>query len=83
MQVLLKCCYAQMELHIGKTETFFCKVSFLRRPHCQFGGVGQDMKQTYLYHRYALFQEQWDRCNEHNYQTYNYLVKRHHMYSRT
>ena len=60
-----------------------CKVSFLRGPHCQFGGVCQDMKQTYLYQWYALFQEQWDRCDEQNYQIWNYLVKRHHMYSRT
>jgi hypothetical protein len=35
----------------------FCrKVSFLTAPHCQFRGVGQGMKQTYLYLLYPLFQ---------------------------
>ena len=70
----------------NRNNLFCCKVSFLRGPHCQFGGVGQDMKQTYLYQWYTLFQEQWDRCDEQNYQNYqtwNYLVKRHHMYSST
>jgi hypothetical protein len=46
-----------------------CKVSFLRGPLCQVGGVGQDMKQTYLYQWYPLLQEQWDRCDEQNHQT--------------
>ena len=42
----------------------FCRtVSFLTR----FRGVGQDMKHTYLYLRYPLFQSQWDRCNQHIY----------------
>jgi hypothetical protein len=35
----------------------FCrKVSFLTAPHCQFRGVGQGMKQTYMYMWYLLFQ---------------------------
>jgi hypothetical protein len=38
------------------------KVSLLTAPHFQVRGVGQDMKQTYLYLWYPLFQAQWDRC---------------------
>jgi hypothetical protein len=39
----------------------FCrKVSFSSAPHCQFRGVGQGMKQTYMYLWYLLFQaHQW------------------------
>ena len=48
----------------------FCrKVSFLTDPHCQIRGVGQGMKQTYLYLWYPLFQAQWDRCDQQNHQT--------------
>jgi hypothetical protein len=32
------------------------QVSLLTAPHCQFRGVGQGMKQTYLYVWYPLFQ---------------------------
>ena len=45
---------------------FWRKVSFLSAPHCQFRGVGQGMKQTYLYMWYPLFQAQWDRCDHRN-----------------
>jgi hypothetical protein len=48
---------------------FCCKVSVLRGPLCQVGGIGQDMKQTYLYQWHPLLQEQWDRCDEQNHQT--------------
>ena len=41
-------------------------VSFLTTPHCQLRGVGQGMKQTYLYLWYPLFQVQWDRCDQRN-----------------
>jgi len=34
-------------------------ISFLTAPHCQFRGVDQGMKQTYLYLWYPLFQAQW------------------------
>jgi hypothetical protein len=39
------------------------------------------MKQNELNLWYPLFQAQWDRCNQQNHQTYNYLVKGHHLYS--
>ena len=35
----------------------------------------QSMKQKYMYLWYPLFQAQWDRCDQQNRQTYNYLVK--------
>ena len=35
------------------------KVSFLTAPYCQFRGVGQGMKLTYLYLWFPLFQAQW------------------------
>ena len=38
------------------------KVSLLTTPRFQFRGIGQDVKQTYLYLWYPLFQAQWDRC---------------------
>ena len=61
----------------------FCrKVSFLTDPYCRFRGVGQSMKQTYLYLWYPLFQAQWDRCDQHNHQSWNYLVKGHHIAER-
>ena len=44
----------------NRTHLFCRKVSFLTAPHCQFRGVGQSMKQTYLYLCYPLFQAQWD-----------------------
>jgi hypothetical protein len=44
-------------------------VSFLTDPHCRFLGVGQGMKQTYVYMWYPLFQAQWDRCDQQNRQT--------------
>jgi hypothetical protein len=44
-------------------------------------GVGQGMRQTYLYLWSPLFQAQWDRWDQRNHQTYNYLVKGHHLYS--
>ena len=31
------------------------KVSFLTATHCQFGGIGEGMKQTYLYHLYLWY----------------------------
>jgi hypothetical protein len=37
--------------------------------HCQFRGVGQGMKQIYLYMCYPLFQAQWDRYDQRNHQT--------------
>ena len=65
---------AGMLLHInGKWENLnnlFCRnVSFLTALHCQFRGVGQGMKQTYLTLWYPLFQVQWDRCDKRNHQT--------------
>ena len=47
---------AGMLLHINGNSQWenlnhsFCrKVLFLTAPHCQFRGIGQGMKQTYLY----------------------------------
>jgi hypothetical protein len=64
MQVL-ECCYIWMESSQWEHwNHLFCrKVSFFTTPHCQFRGVGQGMKQTYLYLWYLLFQAQWDRCD--------------------
>ena len=45
---------------------FSGKDSFLTAPHCQSRGVGQGMKQTYLYLWCPLFQVQCDRCNQRN-----------------
>jgi hypothetical protein len=60
----------------------FCrKVLSLTIPHCQCQGVGQGMKQIYLYLWYPLFQAQWDRSDQKNHQAYNYLVKGHHLYN--
>ena len=36
----------------------------LNRPNCQFRGVSQGMKQTYLYLWYTLFPAEWDRCDQ-------------------
>jgi hypothetical protein len=55
------------------------EISFLTPPQCQFRGVGQGMKQTCLYMWYPLLQTQWDRCHQQNHQTYNYLLKGHHL----
>jgi hypothetical protein len=54
MQVLLECCYIWMESSQWENwNHLFCrKVSFLTAPHCR--GVGQGMKQTYLYLWYPL-----------------------------
>ena len=41
----------------------------LQTPSCQLRGVGQGMKQTYLYLWYPLFQAQWDKCDQRNHQT--------------
>jgi hypothetical protein len=51
MQVLLECYYTEMESSQWEHwNHLFCrKVSFLTAPHCQFRGVGQGMKQTYLH----------------------------------
>jgi hypothetical protein len=56
---------AGMYLHMngkftkGNWNHLFCrKVSFLAAPHCQFRGVCQGIKQTYLYLWYLLFQAQ-------------------------
>jgi hypothetical protein len=45
--------------------------TFSNKPnaHCQFRGVCQGMKRTYLYMCYPLFQAQWDRCDQRNHQT--------------
>jgi hypothetical protein len=76
---------AGMLLHIngkftmGKLKSSLCrKVPFLTTPHCLFWGVGQKMKQTYLYLWYPLFQAQCDR-----YDQQNYSVNGHHHYSGT
>ena len=76
---------AGMLLHIngkftmGKLKSSLCrKVPFLTATHCLFRGVGQDMKQTYLYLWYPLFQVQCDRCDQQN-----YSVKGHHHYRGT
>jgi hypothetical protein len=44
------------------------KVPFLTDLHSQFRGVGQGMKQTYLYLWSPLLQAQWDRCDQRNHQ---------------
>jgi hypothetical protein len=36
-----------------------------------------------LYLWYPLFQAQWGICDQRNHQTWNYLVKEHHLYSGT
>jgi hypothetical protein len=47
-------------VHMENWNPLFCrKVSFLTSPHCQFRGLGQGVKQTYLYLWYPLFQAQW------------------------
>jgi hypothetical protein len=58
----------ELKVHNGKNwNHLFCrKVSFLTALHCQFRGVGQGMKQTYLYLWSPLFQAQLDRCDQRN-----------------
>jgi hypothetical protein len=63
MQVLLERMNGKFTMGQLKSSR---KVSFLTAPHDQFQGVGQGMKQTYLW--YPLFQVQWDKCNERNHQ---------------
>ena len=63
------------DILIGTTSS---GISFLTVTHCLFRGVGQDMKQTYLYLWYPLFQVQCDRCDQHN-----FSVKGHHHYRGT
>ena len=60
---------AGMLLHINVKFTMeiwnqiLCrKISLVTTPHFQFRGVGQDVKQTYLYLWYPLFQAQCYRC---------------------
>ena len=76
---------ARMLLHIngkftmGKLKSSLCrKVPFLTTPHCLFRGVGQDIKHTYLYLWYPLFQVQCDRCGQQI-----YSVKGYHHYRGT
>jgi hypothetical protein len=58
------------KVHNVKIEIIsFVVVSFLTASHCQCRGVGQGMKQTYLFLWYPLFQAQWDRCDQRNHQT--------------
>ena len=85
---ICRCCWNvatyKWKTQNGKIEiiSFSRKVSFLTDPNCQFRGVGQGIKQTYLYLWYPLFQAQWDRCDQQNHVTWHYLVKGHHLYSR-
>jgi hypothetical protein len=59
---------------MGNQNHLFCrKVSFLTAHHCQFRGVGQGMKQMYLYLWYSLFQAQWDRYDQGNHQTHLHM----------
>ena len=46
---------------------------------CPIRSICQGKKQTYLYLRYPLFEEQWDTSNQQNHQTQNYLVKENHL----
>ena len=48
----------------------------LTAPHCQFRGVGQGMKRTYLYLWYPLFQAQWDRLDQQNHQNLELFSER-------
>jgi hypothetical protein len=85
---ICRCCWTvatyTIESSHWKNVNDLCRAdSFLSGPHCQYRGVCQGMQQTYLYMWYPLFQTQWDRCDQQNNQTYNYLVKRHHLYRGT
>ena len=70
---MCRCCWNvatyKWKVHNGKIEIISFVVKFLTAPHCQFRGICQGMKQTYLYLCYPLFQAQWDRCNQGNHQT--------------
>ena len=48
------------DLRGSLTNFVVFKISLLTTPHFQFRGVGQDIKQTYLW--YPLFQAQCYRC---------------------
>jgi hypothetical protein len=62
--------YINGKFTLGKLKHLFCrKVSFLTDPHSRFRGVGQGMKQTYLYLWYPLLKAQWDICDQQNHQT--------------
>ena len=52
------------------------KVSFLTGHHCQFWGLCQDMKQTYLRLWYPLSKALWDRCDQRNHQTIHLYSER-------
>jgi hypothetical protein len=53
---------ARGKFTMGNQNHLFCrKVSFLTAHHCQCWGVGQGMKQMYLYLWYPLFQTQLDK----------------------
>jgi ACR3 family arsenite efflux pump ArsB len=52
-------------LFLYSYEAYFIQ-RLLTAPHCQSRGVGQGMKQTYLYLWCPLFQVQCDRCNQRN-----------------
>ena len=63
MQVLPKYCYISMDnSQCGNLNNLSClQGSLLTGPHYKFRGVGQGMKQTYLYLWYPLFQDQDSR----------------------
>jgi hypothetical protein len=54
---ICRCCW-NVATYKWKVHLFCRKVSFLTDPHCRFRGLGQGMKQTYLYLWYPLFQAQ-------------------------
>ena len=53
----------------GNTHSLCKKVSFLTASHYRCRGVGQGMKQTYLYLWYPLFQAQWDNFDFHRFKS--------------
>ena len=70
---ICRCCWNvatyKWKVHDGKIEiisSFSRKVASLTAPHCRFWGVGQGMKQRYLYLWYPLFQAQWEICYQRN-----------------
>jgi hypothetical protein len=66
MQVLLECCHIQMESSQWENwnNLFCCNVSFPTDPHRRSRVTGQDMKLTYLYLWYPLFQGTYEVQNE-------------------
>ena len=54
---ILECCYILMESSQWENwnHNFCRKVLFLTAPHCQFRGIGQGIKQTYLYLCYLVW----------------------------